>query len=211
MRDAEADRPRGARGAVGGEGARFDPCGFGRINHSAAFCAIQGGRSEGRRGFAVTAGRWIDQAVLGGGGTGGEAEYPALFPGFGVYFLLGLTAKESTVLFKTRVGLCVLSENIEIHAFRPKDAKTWSIAAQRRSESEMEGKTLFGRKVKFSGPWFYLAAFKNHTGVEQEIGKTMQLIVDAFANSAPICDLSQVGSAEAWHEKSKFWEVVNWP
>jgi hypothetical protein len=124
---------------------------------------------------------------------------------------LGLTAKELTVLFKTRVGLCVLCDNFEIHAFRPKDAKIWSIAAQHRGDSEMEGKTLFGRRVKFSGPWFYLAAFKNDAATEHEIGKAMQLIADAFTSSSPICDLSKVGSDDAWREKSAFWEVVRWP
>ena len=53
MRDAEVDRPRGARGAVGGAGARFDPCGFGRINCSVVFCAIHSGRHQRRHGFAV--------------------------------------------------------------------------------------------------------------------------------------------------------------
>ena len=54
-------------------------------------CAIQGGRSGGRRGFAVAAqllDRWgvfaVDRADNG-------TERPALFPGFGVHFLLGST------------------------------------------------------------------------------------------------------------------------
>ena len=57
MRDAEADRARGARGAVGGEGARFDRCGFGRINHSAAFCAMH----SRLHGFEVAA-RSLDRS-----------------------------------------------------------------------------------------------------------------------------------------------------
>ena len=62
MRDAEADRARGARGAVGGAGARFDPCGFGRINHSAAFCAIHeaGAPPGGGTVLRLLPGRWID-------------------------------------------------------------------------------------------------------------------------------------------------------
>ena len=116
------------------------------------------------------------------------------------------------MLFKTRVGLCVLNKNIEIRAFFPPNSKIWSICTQHRSGPEMESKSLFGRSVKFSGGnWFTLAAFMNHESVDTEIGKAMQIIADAYANSAPICDLSNVGSVEAWRQNSERWSIVRWP
>ena len=115
------------------------------------------------------------------------------------------------MLFKTRVGLCVLSENIEIHAFPPKASRSWNIAAQHRAESEMEGRSVFGRKMRFQGPWYFLAAFTDSPTVESEIGNAMQIIADAFANSAAICNLSQVGSVDAWRDMSGVWKAIQWP
>ena len=115
------------------------------------------------------------------------------------------------MLFKTRVGLCVLNENIEIHAFPPKGSRSWNIAAQRRAESEMEGRSLFGRKIRFQGPWYFLAAFTDSPTVETEVGNAMQLIADAFAGTATTCDLTQVGSVEAWRDMCGAWKLIRWP
>ena len=115
------------------------------------------------------------------------------------------------MLFKTRVGMCVLNKNVEIRAILSSDSKTWSIYAQHRSGPEMESKRLFGRSIRFGGNWFTLATFLNHEGVDAEIGKAMQVIADAYANSASVCDLSTVGSAEAWRRNSEKWSVVHWP
>ena len=75
-----------------GQGAHFDPGGFGRINHSAAFCAMQSGCCVWQHGFEVAA-RSLDRSgVAGCGGTGGEAEHPALIPRFRNLFLIGFYA-----------------------------------------------------------------------------------------------------------------------
>ena len=118
------------------------------------------------------------------------------------------------MLFKTRVGLCVLDENVEIRIFPPfssMSVKVWCILAQYRGGPEMESKSFLGKSVKFDGVWFYLAAFLDHESVELEIGKAMQSIADAYSSSASICDLTQIGSAEAWQQHNKKWAVVRWP
>jgi hypothetical protein len=112
------------------------------------------------------------------------------------------------VLFKTRVGLCVLNENIEIYTFKSTKSKWWWLAAQLKSGGEMEGTTFFGRTIRLQGAWVYLAAFADHAGVDAEIGHAMQVIADAFVSSASICDLSQIGSGEAWSDK---WKKIQWP
>jgi hypothetical protein len=116
------------------------------------------------------------------------------------------------VLFKTRVGLCVLNENVEIRVFPPMGSKDiWGILAQYRGGPEFESKSTFGKSFKFDGVWFYLAIFLPHEDVEVEIGKAMQLIADAYSSSATFCDLSQVGSSEAWRRASEKWATVRWP
>ena len=115
------------------------------------------------------------------------------------------------MLFKTRTSLCVLNKGVEIRVFPSGNSKSWTIAAQKRGGLEGESKSLLGKAVKFGGPWFYLAAFDAHEAVEVEIGKAMQMIADAYENSSPVCDLSHVGSSEAWRELSRNWTAVRWP
>ena len=115
------------------------------------------------------------------------------------------------MLFKTRASLCVLNKNVEIQVYPARNSKTWSIAAHYRGGPEGESKSLLGKAVRFGGPWFYLAAFKEHETVEAEIGRVMHIIANAYTNSSPICDLSQVGSSEAWLELSKNWTPILWP
>ncbi|HEY0230958.1 MAG TPA: hypothetical protein VGC55_06890 [Dokdonella sp.] len=110
------------------------------------------------------------------------------------------------MLFKTRVGMCILSENIEVRAFKADLAELWWIAAQYRTGGEGQARGLFG-KVGFGGSWFYLAGFSDHPGVQAEISKAMQLITSAFESSARVCDLSGVGSADAW---GKNWAQIQW-
>ncbi len=111
------------------------------------------------------------------------------------------------MLFKTRVGLCVLNENIEIYTFQSAKSKWWWLAARLRSSGEMEVTTFFGRKIRFQGSWAYLAGFTDHAGVDAEIGHAMRVIADAFESSASICDLSQIGSGEAWGDQ---WKKIQW-
>ena len=111
------------------------------------------------------------------------------------------------MIFKTRVGLCSCSESFEIRTYQYKLGDWWIFAQVR--EGEAAGRSLF-RKARSGGSWYwyYLAAFINHANVEAEVGKTMQLITESIESAAPICDLSQVGSADAWGQK---WKQVRWP
>jgi len=108
---------------------------------------------------------------------------------------------------KTRVGLCAIHNDIEIRVHKYDKTKTWGLYAHVRSGSEAEGKSLFG-KIKFGGAWFQLAYFVDHPDVQLEIGKAMQAIVDSIASNSTICDLSQVGTSEAW---DKAWSQIKWP
>jgi len=110
------------------------------------------------------------------------------------------------LLFKTRVGMCVLSENIDIRASKNELSQLWWITAHYRVGGEGQGRNLFG-KIGFGGSWFYLAGFFDHPDVKAEISKAMQLITRAFESSAAVCDLSEVGSADVW---DKNWAQIEW-
>lgn len=107
---------------------------------------------------------------------------------------------------KTRIGICMLHNDVEIRTFRYKGSGSWWLAAQKKAE-EIEGKTFF-RQFRLGGSWYYLAAFPHHSGVEAEIGKAMHLIAEAVKGATPICDLSQVGSADAWGSN---YAQIQWP
>ena len=110
------------------------------------------------------------------------------------------------MLFKTRMGLCCPAENCEISAHKRKSGGWW-ISAQVK-QGEGEGKSLFGLKqFRLGGSWFHLAAFADNAETESEIGKAMQIIADAIANKSPMCDLSHIGSAEAWGQA---WVPIRW-
>lgn len=115
------------------------------------------------------------------------------------------------MVFKTRVGLCVLNKNIEIRTFLSPDSRTWSICAQRRSGPEIESKSVLGKSTRFGGTWFTLAVFQNKKDIDVEIGEAMQTIACAYDVSASICDLSSIGSAQAWRENSENWAIIRWP
>ena len=115
------------------------------------------------------------------------------------------------MLFKTRVGLCVLGEYVEIRAIPPTNSKTWAITAQYRGCPDMEGRSLLGRKFKMGSVWFYLAMLNDQEGVGAEIELAMQKIAEAYASSAKLCDLSQVGSPDAWLKHSERWRTIRWP
>jgi hypothetical protein len=106
------------------------------------------------------------------------------------------------VLFKTRVGLCVVDRSFEIVVHQADISEIWTVYAHLRQGGEFEGKSFF-KKFNFGGTWVSLIAFNNHAGIEAEVGKAMQFIAEAMTSSLPICDLSQLGSADAWGKKRK--------
>jgi hypothetical protein len=116
--------------------------------------------------------------------------------------------EEMTMLWiKTRVGLCALRNDCEIRTYRADKTNTWGIFAQMRTDAEYEGRGLFG-KFSVAVHTLHLAYFLDHDGVQAEIGKAMQLILDALQSNAPLCDLSGVGTADAWTPR---WTQVQWP
>ena len=121
-----------------------------------------------------------------------------------------MSIHEDTIVLwiKTRVGLCALSNNFEIRTFKKQTERTWWLTAQSRSGVEIEKKHIFSM-VRATGPWFHLAHFLEHDGVEAEIGRAMQVIADAVASSATSIDLSQLGSADAW--TPSVWKQIQWP
>jgi hypothetical protein len=115
-------------------------------------------------------------------------------------------SEELLVWFKTRVGLSQISEPLEIRAYRA-DSGNWTLAAQFRSGPDTTGRTLFG-KINMSGPWFFLAKFRDDPGVQEEIGRALDRIAEAAQSESRLCDLSEVGHTEAWEKE---WLQIAWP
>jgi len=109
--------------------------------------------------------------------------------------------------FKTRIGLVAVSELIEMRAFHFPESGTWGIAAQLRNGPDAKGGSVFG-KMELSGPWFYLAMFKDRPGVERDIGTVFERIATAVRAKDPLCDLSDAGQPDAW--KSELTQIA-WP
>jgi hypothetical protein len=105
---------------------------------------------------------------------------------------------------KTRVGLCALGNDFEIRGFKWKMARTWGLLARLGSGDHVG----FLGKFRQRGPWFHLAHFRDGPDVEAEMGKALQLILDAKNSNATFCDLSQTGTTDAWNAK---WNPVRWP
>jgi hypothetical protein len=108
--------------------------------------------------------------------------------------------------FKTRVGLSNCSESFEIRPFRTEKTGKWGIAAVSRCGPDFETRS-FGRTHRVTSPWYQLAYFKDGPDVQQEIAAAMTYIVEAIEAKAVVCDLSGVGSADAW---DKQWPQVAW-
>ena len=111
------------------------------------------------------------------------------------------------MLFKTRIGLYVIDGTFDIVPSKPKNSPSWWIYAHLRQGGEIEGRTLF-KTFSLRGPWIHLVGFDDHPGIEVEIGDAMQIIAEAMAGSAPLCDLSKLGSVAAW---GKDVTHVQWP
>jgi len=104
---------------------------------------------------------------------------------------------------KTRVGFTALSEPLEIRTFESRKSGNWSIVAQLRIETRRR----FFRTFRVS-TWRPLAYFRDHDGVQAEIGRALELIASAVRNNEALCDLSHVGSADAWEGG---FPQVTWP
>jgi hypothetical protein len=109
-------------------------------------------------------------------------------------------------VFKTRVGLSNCSESFEIRPFRSDPTGKWGIGAVSRCGPEFETRSL-GRTQRVTSPWYLLAYFNDEPDVQQQIAAAMQRIVAAIETQAQLCDLSDVGAAEAWTSE---WRQVAW-
>ncbi len=63
------------------------------------------------------------------------------------------------------------------------------------------------KSFSFGGTWINLVAFANDPDIDAQIGRAMQLIAESIASATPICDLSQLGSIDAWDKK---WIQIQW-
>ena len=108
--------------------------------------------------------------------------------------------------FKTRVDLGHICTDFEIRACYRRETGGWWIAAYARS-GEAEGKSFF-KSFSFGGSWFYLAALPGGAEAEKEIARAMEIIAKAVESGATICDLTEVGTDEAWGGR---WQPIRWP
>jgi hypothetical protein len=108
--------------------------------------------------------------------------------------------------FKTRVGLSNVSESFELRPFRSDASGKWGLGAVSRCGPEIETRS-FGRSHRITSPWYLLAYFNDGSDVQQEIAAAMRRIVAAVEAQAQLCDLSDVGAAEAWPSE---WHQVAW-
>ncbi len=113
--------------------------------------------------------------------------------------------------FKTRVGLVSLKEEFSVRVARYPDVKHpyYSIFARPSGDTEVSYKGIFG---KFTAPgiWIHLAHFSFCDKADSSIAECLGLIESAIAGDAKICDLSEIGDAEAWSNASKDWVLVKW-
>jgi len=110
--------------------------------------------------------------------------------------------------FRTRVGLVGVEEPVEIviEQFTRENTKYWAILARGKCQQEVTLKGVLGRGT-FSNPVSYLAQFLDNPDAKQSIGSCMRLIASSVENEKKVCDLSQVGDAQAW---SRQWNQVDW-
>jgi len=106
---------------------------------------------------------------------------------------------------KTRVGLLAFSTDLQVRAVKWEATGTWGLMAYTCAESQAQ-RGWFRSRV--GGTWHPLACFRDHSGVEGEIGKALQLIADGVGRNEQLCDLSQVGSPDAW---APAWKQIHWP
>ena len=109
--------------------------------------------------------------------------------------------------FKTRIGLVSLPKCIEIKAWQSAKTGNWNVGAHLKNGLDVEVRSLF-RRQKLSTPWFWLACFRDSPSVQGDIARVFAAIEASVTGKQMICDLSQVGQADAW---DKVYHPIAWP
>ena len=110
--------------------------------------------------------------------------------------------------FKTRVGLISIQEPTEILIGKSTDSgpQRWWIYARLKAQQEGNAKGILGQAT-FTNPISYLAMFMGGDSCQQAISGCMAQIEASIQAGAKVCDLSEVGDAQAW---SQNWRQVQW-
>jgi len=109
--------------------------------------------------------------------------------------------------FKTRVGICSITDSSEILVGKGQMKDTWFIYARRKGSAQITMR-FFGRKTSTPPPVLILAQFNNSPTVNAAIAESMEQIETAIRTKAELCDLSQSGDAQAW---GSGWTQIQWP
>jgi hypothetical protein len=110
--------------------------------------------------------------------------------------------------FKTRVGICSVTDPSEILVSKGNKSDIWFIWASHKVCPKMSMRGLFGRSASISSPATHLAMFTNNSTVNEAIAECMAKLEAAIRAKSDICDLSQSGDAQAW---GKAWTQIQWP
>lgn len=123
--------------------------------------------------------------------------------------MISLVVEERLMWFKTRTGLCSISEPCEIRVAKyPKaNPPCYWIVVRYSNYSKVDYKGIFG-KFSGSGRDVYLVRFLIAESSAAEIAECMKAIESAIATGTNICDLSAFGDGAA---QSEDWHVpIEW-
>jgi hypothetical protein len=102
--------------------------------------------------------------------------------------------------FKTRIGLACIEGTAEFMAgrwTRPGVGKCVGVYAYQMRQPEVTQKRLFQKATTNYSRGIYLACMPDDGG-DDEVVECMRRIETAVRSGAPICDLSDIGTATAW-------------
>jgi uncharacterized membrane protein len=109
--------------------------------------------------------------------------------------------------FKTRIGICCLTDSAEILVNKNQKRDIWFIYARRRAFAPLTSMFWFGKNSERPAV-LVLAQFIDSPTASAAIAKCMEQIETAIRTKAELCDLSQLGDAQAW---GSGWTQIQWP
>jgi hypothetical protein len=109
--------------------------------------------------------------------------------------------------FKTRIGICSLTDSSEILVGKNQKRNIWFIYGRRNAFAPFTAMFWFGKNSERPAA-FVLAQFTDSPTVGIAIAKCMEQIEAAIKTKIEICDSSQSGDAQAWENG---WTQIQWP
>ena len=109
--------------------------------------------------------------------------------------------------FKTRIGICCLTDSSEILVGKNQKREIWFIYARRNAFATLTSMFWFGKNSERPAA-LVLAQFTDSPTVSAAIADCMAQIEAAIRTKAELCDLSQSGDARAW---GSGWTQIQWP